>query len=358
MYTAASVIVIAMIGPTSSRAPTSAACDARLALAHVPLDVLDHDDRVVHDEADREHDREDRQQVQAEAEREHDDRRADQRDRHRDERHERRAHRAHEQEHDQADDQDRLGQRLRDLLQRVLHEHGRVVGEPHLDVRAAASARMRSISARSRCATSISFTPTSGQTPRYTASLLVVLGDHVGLFGAQLDARDVAQAHDRAVAVGDDQVLELLDRAQVGVREQVDLDEVALRLADGGEVVVAPQRRVHVARREVRARRAGRDRSRRASRSGGRPRCSTRCTPASVASCGCSVRGEPVGDRGNAALARREAQVEGGVRPVGALHLDHRRLGLRRQLGAHLLQPRRHLGERRGAAVVELRGAP
>ena len=31
--------------------------------------------------------------------------------------------------------------------------------------------RIRSISARSRCATSISFEPTSGQTPRYTPSL-------------------------------------------------------------------------------------------------------------------------------------------------------------------------------------------
>ena len=51
--------------------------DARLALAHVPLDVLDDDDRVVDDQADRQHDRENRQQVEAEAEGEHDDRRAD-----------------------------------------------------------------------------------------------------------------------------------------------------------------------------------------------------------------------------------------------------------------------------------------
>ncbi len=42
--------------------------DARLALAHVPLDVFDHDDRVIHHQPDRQHDREDRQQVQAEAE--------------------------------------------------------------------------------------------------------------------------------------------------------------------------------------------------------------------------------------------------------------------------------------------------
>jgi hypothetical protein len=46
-------------------------------------------------------------------------------------------------------------------------------------------------------------------------------------------------------------LLELLDRAQVGVGEQVDLHEVALGLTDGGQVVVALDRRVDVARRQV-----------------------------------------------------------------------------------------------------------
>ncbi len=54
-----------------------------------------------------------------------------------------------------------------------------------------------------------------------------------------------------AVALGDDQVLELLGRAQIGVREQVDLHEIALRLADRGEVVVALKRRVHIAGRKA-----------------------------------------------------------------------------------------------------------
>ena len=67
----------------------------------------------------------------------------------------------------------------------------------------------------------------------------------------ELDPRHVAQPHDGAVAVGHDQVLELLGRAQVGVGQQVDLDQVALGLADRGEVVVALQRGVHVAGREV-----------------------------------------------------------------------------------------------------------
>ena len=70
--------------------------------------------------------------------------------------------------------------------------------------------RMRSISSRSACATSISFEPGSGQMPRYTACLSLYFAIIAGLFGAELDARDVAQPHDRAVAIGDDQVLEFL----------------------------------------------------------------------------------------------------------------------------------------------------
>ena len=175
-------------------------------------------------------------------------------------------------------------------FERVLHEHRRRRRRGACRCPSGSVGRMRSISSRRRCATSISFDADERPDAEVDAFALVVLGDHVGLLGAELDARDVAQAHDRAVAVGDDQVLELVDRAQVGVREQVDLDEVALGLADGGEVVVALQRRVHVAGREVeRGEAVGIDPdahrdlaaaldARRAAR------------PASVASCGCSVR--------------------------------------------------------------------
>ena len=74
----------------------------------------------------------------------------------------------------------------------------RVVGQLHVDVLAAASGGSASISACSRCATSISLTPISGQTPRYTPRLVAVLGDEVGLLGAQLDLGHVAQADDGA----------------------------------------------------------------------------------------------------------------------------------------------------------------
>ena len=85
-YTAASVIVIAMIGPTSSRARVDRRPEGRLARVDVPLDVLHHHDRVVDDEADREDDREQRQQVDREARRQHQEDGADERDRDRDDR--------------------------------------------------------------------------------------------------------------------------------------------------------------------------------------------------------------------------------------------------------------------------------
>ena len=69
---------------------------------------------------------------------------------------------------------------------------------------------------------------------------------------------------------------------------------------------------------------------------------------------GLQVARQPVGERRNIALGGREAQVERRIRPIGALHLDHWGLGLGRQLGAHLLQPRRDLRQGRRAVVVEL----
>ena len=56
-------MVIAMIGPTSSRAASIAALERRLPRVDMAFDVLHHHDRVVHDEADREHDREQRQEI-------------------------------------------------------------------------------------------------------------------------------------------------------------------------------------------------------------------------------------------------------------------------------------------------------
>ena len=65
------------------------------------------------------------------------------------------------------------------------------------------------------------------------------------------------------------------------------------------------------------------------------------------------VAREVVGDRRDAALPRVEAEIEGGVWPIGALHVDGGRFGFGGQLGAHLLQPCCYLRERGRAVMVE-----
>ena len=134
VYTAASVIVIAMMGPTSSRAPAERRVDRPHPLAQVALDVLDHHDRVVHHEPDREHDREQRQQVHREPEDLHQEHRADERDRDGHDRHEHRAQRAEEQEDDDDDDEQRLAERPLHLVDGVPDVGGGVVGDARLDL--------------------------------------------------------------------------------------------------------------------------------------------------------------------------------------------------------------------------------
>ena len=71
MNTAASEIVIDRIVNAISFEPSNAASQRRLAPLHVPDDVLQHDDRVVDDEADRERERHEREVVERVAEQPH-----------------------------------------------------------------------------------------------------------------------------------------------------------------------------------------------------------------------------------------------------------------------------------------------
>ena len=69
MNTATSEIVIEMMVKPISRDPFSAACSTGFALFAMAHDVLEHDDRVVDDEADRQRQRHQRQIVEAEPQR-------------------------------------------------------------------------------------------------------------------------------------------------------------------------------------------------------------------------------------------------------------------------------------------------
>src|SRR5256884_3915279 len=110
--------------------------------------------------------------------------------------------------------------------------------------------RIRHISAWSRLATSISLLPGSGQWPMYTASLSLNL---VMKSASSAPSSTRATSDSRTIAPLRSATTRFLNSsgAQIGVGKQVDLHQVALGLPHGGEVVVALQRRVHVAGREI-----------------------------------------------------------------------------------------------------------
>ena len=134
--TAPSTSAVAMTAPVTSPIAADAASRAgQVMLVDVPLDVLDHDDRVVHHEARGERDAEERQRVDREAEQLHERERADERHRNRDRRNQRRAPVLQEQEHDEDDEADRLEQRRHDLANRLGDDRRRVERELDLQPR-------------------------------------------------------------------------------------------------------------------------------------------------------------------------------------------------------------------------------
>ncbi len=118
----------------TSAAPTSSMLRLRRvaraqALGDVALDILDHDDGVIDDDADGKHEAEQRQVVQREAERRHQEEGADQRHRNGDQRNDGGAPGLQEQHDHQNDQQDRLEDRLHHGVDRLLDELGRVVDD-------------------------------------------------------------------------------------------------------------------------------------------------------------------------------------------------------------------------------------
>ena len=105
---------------------------------HPVLDVvhhrLDHDDRIVDDDADGEHEAEQREHVDREAEQREEDERADERDRHGHQRNQRRAPVLQEDEDDDDDERDRFEQRVDDLVDALGDRQRRVERDQVLHV--------------------------------------------------------------------------------------------------------------------------------------------------------------------------------------------------------------------------------
>ncbi len=97
--------------------------ERRFAEVRAALDVLDHHDRVVHDQADAQHDREQRQQVDRESERPQRRERGHEADRDRHRGDQRRARAAEEQVDHHDHQRNRLEQRREHTLDRGIDEH-------------------------------------------------------------------------------------------------------------------------------------------------------------------------------------------------------------------------------------------
>ncbi len=214
---------------------------------HVAVDVLDHDDGVVHHQSDRQHQRQQRQQVDRIAQRQHRGEGADQRKRHRDHRDRDRTQPAQKQEDHRTDDQQRLDQRLDHLVDRRLDEFGGVVGDL-----AGQPGRQLLLDGRQHLAHAARHVEQVGLGRNLDADEQRVLPAEghieVVVLGPQRHVGDVLQPHDRAVALRDHQVAELADRVKVGPGAQVDADHLPLAGAERGQVVVGGQRGGHVGR--------------------------------------------------------------------------------------------------------------
>ena len=159
MKTAASDSVIDTIVKAISFDPSSAACMRGFAHLHVPDDVLQHHDRVVDDEADRERQRHQRQVVEAVAERPHHRERADDRERQREAGDDRRREVPQEQEDDQHDEDDRQHQRELDVVDRLADRHRAVAADAERRAPPAAAPGARGSSALIASTTSTVLVP-------------------------------------------------------------------------------------------------------------------------------------------------------------------------------------------------------
>ncbi|CAB3753801.1 hypothetical protein BPA30113_05478 [Burkholderia paludis] len=184
----------------------------------VALDVLDHHDRIVDHDPDREHHPEQRQRVDRIAERQQQRERADDRHRHRDQRNQRRAPGLQEHDHDDHDQRDRLEQRVHDRLDRRTHELRRVVDDLVVDARRHVLLQLGHRLAH--FVGDLQRVRARRLVDRHRDGRLVVEQRTQPVLGCvELDPRDVAQARDAAVRRRlHDDVAELVFRLQAAAR--------------------------------------------------------------------------------------------------------------------------------------------
>jgi hypothetical protein len=211
--------------------PRPCTVGGRHSTLQVAFDVLDHDDRVVDDDADREHEPEQGQVVERDAECVEDGKRADQGDRNGDHRDDGGAPALEKQEHDADDQQDRDENRGDHLVHRFADEYRGIVDDLVADAwRELLGERLhgrqhlvldrQGIGAR------------LGEDEQRQAWPAIHEGGRAVVGGADLDTSDIAQTRDAALGVGfENDRRELLRRAEPAECLHVEL--IGLLRSDG-----------------------------------------------------------------------------------------------------------------------------
>ena len=226
---------------------------SRHALAHVARNVLDDDDRVVHDQPYREHDGEYREQVQGEAHETHRRDCAEQRDRDGHKGDECGSNGAHERDNHETDKKHGLDQRDADLPKRVAHVLGHVVADR--DLYAVRQACVDVLEEHIELVRDLDLVR-AGQRPDRDEYRGVLRRSRcgVGVLRAKFDTCEVTQAYEGATVVAYDEAFELIDRPQIRVHEQFDALLLVLGAADRRDRVVPRERSLQLCRRHVECR--------------------------------------------------------------------------------------------------------
>ncbi len=209
-------------------------------LFHVAIDIFNDDDRVVHDETDRQHEREQGQEVQRIAKREKNCHHADERKRNGHDRDNRRAQIAEEKENHHDDDQRRFAKRLFDFSDRGTDEFRRVIGDG--GVEPGGKLRLEFRKSLADIVDHIEGVRRRGRVNADEDSLETFeSGGRIDRLRAEFDIGYVAEPYQRVAACRDDQLAEGLRGIERGLGIDAGLDEIALDLARRGREIVGGQ---------------------------------------------------------------------------------------------------------------------
>ena len=224
---------------------------------HHPFDVFHHHDGVVDDDADRQHDREQRHGVGRIADGQQRDESADQADRHRERRDQGGANAAEEKKDHDDDEDEGLDQGFLHLVDRVGDEHrgvvshfpGQIVGKPLLSFGDALLHRLQGVDR-------VGARRLINRDGRRRAAVEPRVAIEIG--GAELKARDIAEAKHRAVGIGpDDDIGEFLHRGEAALGLDIELqllivgDRAGADAADRGLDILRLDRADDVAGGEI-----------------------------------------------------------------------------------------------------------